>query len=131
MGKVFRCGAVGAVVVAAIVANAPAEAQQALGNFSNDLIVSSSTYTDPGFAVGTALPDSASGSGTATASSAFCTTANCSGNVWNNDLTDANFGITGDIILQNINTTTGTVDNTVDVTAVAAAAGINLVTSFS
>lgn len=131
MGKVFRRGAVGAVVVAAIAAHAPAEAQQALGNFSSDLIVSSSSYTDPGFAAGAALPDSAAGSGTATASSAFCSTSNCSGNVWNNDLTDANFGITGDIILQNINTTTGAVDNTVDVTQVAAAAGINLVTSFS
>jgi hypothetical protein len=131
MGKVLRCGAVGAVVVATIVATAPAQAQQALGDFSSDLIVSSSTYTDPGFAVGAALPNSAAGSGSATASSAFCTSANCSGNVWNNDLTDANFGITGDIILQNINTSTGAVDNTVNVTQIAAAAGINLVTSFS
>jgi hypothetical protein len=133
MGKLFRCGAVGAVVVAAIVGTASAQAQQALGDFSNDLIVSSSTYTDPGFAVGAALPDSAPGAGTATASSAFCSgsSSNCSANVWNNDLTDANFGITADIILQNINTTTGAVDNTVNVTQVAAAAGINLVTSFS
>jgi hypothetical protein len=133
MGKVFRCGAVGAVAVAGVLASLSAQAQQALGNFSNDLIVSSSTYTDPGFAVGATLPNSAPGDGAATASSAFCSgsASNCSSNVWNNDLTDANFGITGDIILQNVNSTTGAVDNTVNVTQVAAAAGINLVTSFS
>jgi hypothetical protein len=44
---------------------------------------------------------------------------------------DPNFGITADIILQNVNTTTGAVDNTVNVTSIAAAAGIDLTTSFS
>jgi len=94
-----------------------------------DLLVSSSTYTDPGFGVGWALPNSAGI--TAVASSAFCGNANCSVNVWNNDTVDANFGITSNLYLSSINTTTGAVDNTVNVTALAAAQGVNLVTSFS
>jgi hypothetical protein len=118
----------GAVATVAMGTSA-VQAQQALGNFSNDLIVSSATYTDPGFAAGATLPNSAGV--TAIAGSAFCSNANCSSNVWNNDSVDANFGITADITLQNINTTTGAVGNTVNVTQIAAAAGINLVTSFS
>jgi hypothetical protein len=109
----------------------PAHAQQPLGNFGADLIVSSSTYTDPVFAANQSgvLPLSTP---TATAaSSAFCTTTNCSGNVWNNDGVDANFGVTSQIFLSDINTTTGHVDNTVNVTSLAAQQGINLVTSFS
>jgi hypothetical protein len=113
----------------------PASAQQALGDFSNDLIVSSSTYVDPGFAAGIALPFSSTGgttsTATATASSAFCSNSTCSSNVWNNSTPDANFGITAGIILQNINTSTGVVDNSVNVTQLAANAGISLATSFS
>jgi hypothetical protein len=109
---------------------------QALGSYAGDLIVSSSTYTDTGFGVGTALPYNASGSGTTStlntvAGSAFCANANCSSNVWNNDTADANFGITAGIFLQDINTSTGGVDNTVNVTQLAQNAGVNLVTSFS
>jgi hypothetical protein len=130
-----------AVIPAALIAGAllgsPVEAQQALGNFGGDLIVSSSTYTDTGFAAGTALPYNASGNLTGgstlntSTGSAFCATANCSTNVWNNDSVDANFGITAGIFLQDINTTTGNVDNTVNVTQLAANVDINLVTSFS
>jgi hypothetical protein len=114
----------------------PAAAQQALGNFGGDLIVSSSTYTDTGFGAGTALPYNASGTGTTStlntvAGSAFCANANCSSNVWNNVSADANFGITSGIFLQNINTSTGNIDNTVNVTQLAANAGVNLATSFS
>jgi hypothetical protein len=115
----------------------PALAQQALGNYGGSLIVSSSTYTDTGFGVGTALPYNASGnlSGGSTlstsAASAFCANANCSSNVWNNVTADANFGITSGIYLQNVSTTSGSVENTVDVTSLAAAEGINLATSFS
>lgn len=114
----------------------PASAQQALGNFGGDLIVSSSTYTDTGFGVGAALPYNASGTGTTStlntvAGSAFCANANCSSNVWNNVTADANFGITSGIYLQNVNTSTGNVDNTVNVTQLASNAGINLATSFS
>jgi hypothetical protein len=121
---------------AATVAALPASAQQALGNYAGDLLVSSSSYTDTGFGVGTALPYNASGTGTTStlntvAGSAFCANANCSSNVWNNVTTDANFGITSGIYLQNVNTSTGTVDNTVNVTQLAANAGINLATSFS
>jgi hypothetical protein len=114
---------------------APASAQQALGDFGGDLIVSSSTYTDPGFAAGVALPFSATGAtastATAIAGSAFCANSTCSSNVWNNTTPDANFGITAAITLQNINTSTGAVDNSVNVTQLAANAGINLATSFS
>jgi hypothetical protein len=103
-------------------------AQQALGNFGGDLIVSSSSYTDPGFAAGATLPNS--GSVTANSSSVFCTNANCSGNVWNNASADANFGITSQIYLQNVNTSTGAVDNTVNVSQIASQQGISLSTSF-
>ncbi len=115
----------------------PADAQQALGNFGGDLIVSSSTYTDTGFAVGTALPYNTAGNLTGgstlntVAASAFCANANCSSNVWNNDSVDANFGITSGIYLQNVNTSTGAVANTVNVTQIAAGEGINVATSFS
>jgi hypothetical protein len=129
IARISRHIVIGAAATTAVMATSAAQAQQALGNFSNDLIVSSATYTDPGFLVGAALPNS--GGVTAINSSAFCSSANCSSNVWNNDSVDANFGITADIVLQNINTTTGAVDNTVNVTQIAAAAGVNLVTSFS
>ncbi len=126
-----------AACAAGMLAALPAAAQQALGNFGGDLIVSSSTYVDAGFGVGTALPYNSAGSLTGgstlstSAGSAFCATANCSSNVWNNDTVDANFGITSGIFLQNVNTTTGNVDNTVNVTQLAVNAGINLATSFS
>jgi len=127
-------GILGAVITA-VLATSAVQAQQALGDFANDLIVSSSTYTDPGFLAGAALPNSATGTGPSTVSatngSAFCANSSCSSNVWNNDSADANFGITADIILQNVNTSTGAVDNTVNVTQIAAAAGLNLTTSFS
>ena len=102
---------------------------QALGGYAGDLLVSSSTYTDPGFGVGYALPNSAGVA--AINSSAFCSNANCSANVWNNESVDANFGITSNLYLSDVNATTGAVDNTVNVTALAAAQGINLTTSFS
>jgi hypothetical protein len=115
----------------------PVLAQNALGNYGGDLIVSSSTYTDTGFGVGTALPYNSAGNLTGgstlstIAGSAFCANANCSSNVWNNDTADGNFGITSGIYLQDVNTSTGNVDNTVNVTQLAASAGINLATSFS
>lgn len=101
----------------------------ALGNYAGDLIVSESSYVDPGFGVGALLPNGAGIA--AVASSAFCSNANCSSNVWNNATVDANFGMTSGIMLQNLNPVTGAVDNTVNVTALAAAQGINLVTSFA
>jgi hypothetical protein len=129
MNKFLVWSAVPAAIAGGALASQPADAQAALGNYAGDLLVSSSTYTDPGFAVGAALPNSAGV--TAVASSAFCGNANCSVNVWNNDSVDANFGITSDLYLSNVNTTTGAIDNTVNVTALAAAQGINLTTSFS
>ena len=120
--------AIGAILAAGAVAGLPAGAQT-LGNYAGDLIVSSSTYTDPGFGVGYALPNS--GGVTATNSSAFCSNANCSANVWNNVNADANFGITSNLYLSNVNPLTGAVDNTLNVSALAASQGINLNTSFS
>jgi hypothetical protein len=116
-------------IAAGTAAALPAAAQTALGNYTGDLLVSSSTYTDPGFAVGAALPNS--GGASAVASSAFCTTANCSGNVWNNVSVDANFGITSNLIVSSVNASTGATDNSVNISALAAAQGINLNTSFS
>ena len=104
-------------------------AAQAQSVGSGDLIVSEAIYVDPNFSVGAALPNSAGVN--AVASSAFCSSSDCSQNVWNNDNVDANFGITGNIVLQGVNTATNTVTGTVDVTAAAASQGINLVTSFS
>jgi len=125
----------GAPLALAALFASQAMAQQIPG----DLLVTSATYTDPGFAAGYALPNGtatqANGTGTssvnAIASSAFCSSANCSSNVWNNVSVDANFGITAAITLQSVNTTTGAVDSSTNVTALAAAQGINLVTSFS
>ena len=116
-------------LAAGTLAGLPVSAQTTLGNYAGDLLVSSSTYTDPNFAVGAALPNSAGVA--ATSSSAFCSTATCSGNVWNNAAVDANFGITSNLLISNVNGTTGTIDNTLNVSALAAAQGINLNTSFS
>jgi hypothetical protein len=126
-----------AIAAGVLLSAAPALAQQALGSYGGDLIVSSSSYTDTGFGVGTTLPYNSAGnlSGGSTlstsAGSAFCANANCSSNVFNNASVDANFGITSGIYLQDVNTSTGNVDNTVNVTQLAANEGINLVTSFS
>lgn len=136
MNKSILRAALPASLAAGCLLSLPAAAQQALGDYSGDLIVSTSNYTDAGFAAGIALPYNAAGTGTtstlnAIAGSAFCASSNCSSNVWNNDTTDANFGITSAIVLQDVNTRTGAVDNSVNVTQLAAAAGINLATSFS
>jgi hypothetical protein len=136
MKKVFLWTALPATFAAGTLLSSTASAQQALGNFGGDLIVSSSTYSDPGFAAGLALPFNSSGTGTtstasAVAGSAFCGNSTCSINVWNNSTPDANFGITSVVTLQNINTSTGAVDNSVNITQIAANAGISLATSFS
>jgi hypothetical protein len=130
MSKVVSWSAVSTVVAGLIAAAPQANAQSALNTYSGDLLISSSTYTDPGFAAGTTLPNN-SGTVTANSSSAFCTTANCSGNVWNNDTVDANFGITSNLSISDVNATTGAIDNTVNVTSLASALGIDLNTSFS
>jgi len=138
MNKRIRFAAAPVAIAGGVLLSAaPALAQQALGSYGGDLIVSSSTYTDTGFGVGTPLPYNSAGNLTGgstlgtSAASAFCTNANCSSNVWNNVLADANFGITSGIYLQDVNTATGNVDNTVNVTQLAANLGINLATSFS
>jgi hypothetical protein len=134
--RILRADAFAALASGTLMA-LPVYAQQALGNYGGSLIVSSSTYTDTGFGVGTPLPYNSGGNlnGGSTlstsAASAFCANANCSSNVWNNDAVDANFGITSGIFLQNVSTTTGSVMNTVNVTQIAASDGINLATSFS
>jgi hypothetical protein len=136
VNKLLAFAAIPAALAGGVLLAAPAGAQQALGNYAGDLLISSATYTDPGFAAGSTLPNSSTFTTpnvSANTSSAFCSgaAANCSTNVWNNDLVDANFGITADIVVQNVNSSTGSVDNSVDVTQLAAAQGINLTTSFS
>jgi hypothetical protein len=137
MKQRIAIAAVPAAMVGSMLLALPAGAQQALGNYAGDLIVSSSTYVDPGFGAGSALPYNSTGypstSSTLNANtgSAFCASSNCAFNVWNNDSVDANFGITSGITLQDVNRSSGSIDNTVDVTALAKTAGIDLVTSFS
>jgi len=118
-----------AILATGAIAAFPAQAQSALGNYAGDLIVSTTNYVDPNFLIGAALPISTGG--TAVSSSAFCSSADCSVNVWNNSTPDANFGVTGSINLQNVNATTGAVDNTVNVTSLAAAQGVTLTNSFA
>ncbi len=108
---------------------------------SGDLLVSSTTYVDPGFAAGTALPYSTTFSGStanATVGSAFCSTANCSSGVWTNGLKttaggagDGNFGLSSQVILSAVNASNGTVDASLNVTSAAQAAGLNVATSFA
>jgi hypothetical protein len=137
MKKRILTTAAPAALAAGMFAALPATAQNALGNYAGSLIVSSSTYADPVFGAGAPLPYNSTGYPSttstlnATTGSAFCANSSCSVNVWNNDTADANFGITAGITLQNVNTTNGSVENTVNVTQLAANAGINLVTSFS
>ena len=136
MNKRIAIAAAPAAMAGSMLLAVPAGAQT-LGSYSGDLIVSSSTYVDPGFGAGSALPFNSTGypstSSTLNASvgSAFCANSSCSVNVWNNSTVDANFGITSGITLQDVNTSSGAIDNTVDVTALAKAAGVNLVTSFA
>lgn len=97
-----------------------------------DLLVTATTYVAPtGLAVGSTLPISGTSAVTAVAGGAFCSSADCSTGVWNNDSVDANFGTTSGITLQSVNASTGSVDNSLDVTALAASQGLNLVTSFA
>jgi hypothetical protein len=59
VNKLIASTAVPAAFAAGMMLTAPAGAQQALGDFSNDLIVSSATYADPGFAAGASTPGTA------------------------------------------------------------------------
>jgi len=125
----FRCFLCAATILAGAFTSAAAEAQAYL---PGDLIVSGSVYTDPGFAVGTLLPNSGNSNNvTAVAGSAFCTASDCSGNVWKNATPDGNFGITSPIYLYSVSPSSGVIDNTYNVTAAAALQGTNLVTSFA
>ena len=120
-------------ILAASAVTAPAGAQS-LSSYLGDVLVSSSSYVDPGFTAGSALPFAKTGTTStvnANTGSAFCANATCSTNVWNNATVDANFGTTSNIFVQAVNATTGTVDSTVNVTGIAAASGINLNTSFA
>jgi hypothetical protein len=105
-----------------------------VGGIPGDLLVSSTNYYDPGFAAGIALPYSStftSSTLNATAGSAFCASADCSSNVWTNSAKDGNFGVSSGITIQSVNPKTGAVNASLDVTALAAKQGINLVTSFA
>jgi hypothetical protein len=115
--------------LAAAASLALATTAQAAATVPGDLLVTASTYVDPGFSIGAALPISTGA--TATAGSAFCGNANCSVSVWNNGSVDANFGISSGITLKSLNPGTGALDASLDVTALAAAQGLSVVTSFA
>lgn len=102
----------------------------------NDLLVSSTTYFDAGFGTGTLLPLGSATTGLSTntltnASSAFCASADCTTNVWNNVKIDGNFGLTSAITLSAVNAASGNTDASINLTNVAAAAGLQSVTSFA
>ena len=128
-----------AAAVAAVLSLSAVTAHAQLGAYTtSDLIVSSTTYYDPGFAAGTALPYSTTFSGStlnASAGSAFCASADCTSNVWTNSLktgaNDANFGLSSAITISAVNTKTGATDASVNLTALAGAAGVKAVTSFA
>lgn len=142
-----RALALSTATIGVLVGAGSAHAQQLTPYAASDLIVSSSTYYDPNFGVGTILPLVSATTGlstntAATVGSAFCGNSTCTQNVWNNSLKatagyigsgakDGNFGTTSAIFLSAINTSTGAVDATVNVTAAAAAQGINAATSFA
>ena len=103
----------------------------ATGAHAQNLIVSSTDYFDPNYAVGTTLPNSKPV--TTTTSSAFCSgsATNCSTNVWSGASADANFGTTSAIVLSQVDATTGATYGSLNLTSLAAANGINVVTSFA
>lgn len=86
-----------------------------------DLLVSRSTYegTAATVTVGQALP----GGGTAVADGSSLS-------VFNNETPDPSFGITSSILLDQFNTSSNSVDSTINITQLAANQGINLTTSF-
>jgi hypothetical protein len=91
-----------------------------------DLVVSSSFYegTANPIVIGSTVLSGANAGATtkAGADSSYLT-------VWNNAATDASFGVTAPILLSDVNTS-GSVVSTFNVTAIAAAQGFNLATSF-
>ena len=86
-----------------------------------DLLVSRSTYngTASTVTVGQPLP----GGGVAVADGSTL-------NVFNNEAPDAAFGVTSSIKIDQYNTSSNTVDNSINITQLAASQGINLTTSF-
>jgi hypothetical protein len=88
-----------------------------------NLLVSTSTYTGTASTVTVGNPLPGSGGLTATANGTYP-------NVFNNDLVDASFGVTSPIFLEQFTTSGTMVGIPLDVTALAAAQGVNLATSF-
>ena len=111
--------------------------------YAQNLIVSSTDYYDPNYGIGYTLPNTTLIKTTTT--SAFCSgsATDCSTNVWNGvsnsttsgtkttTVTDGNFGTTSAIVMSQVDTTTGTTVRSLNLTALAAANNINLVTSFA
>jgi len=94
---------------------------------TGDLVVTSSIYegTNTAITPGTTLLSgtNATTTSTATADSSYL-------NVWNNTKPDGSFGVTSPLLISDVSTN-GTTVNTYNLTAIAAAQGVNLVTSFS
>ena len=118
-------------VVAVISSVAPALADPFI---PGDLIVTRSVYTGTASTVtiGQTLPPvcgtQATCNGKATDNGQFPNLLN-SNNVWNNDKVDSSFGITSPIFLDQL-TTSGTLVSSMNLTATAAALGVNVSTSF-
>jgi hypothetical protein len=115
-------GLVAAAVAAALGSAAHPAAAGTLLYDPGDLLVSTSTYTgnNSTVVVGQTLP----GGGTATNNGAY-------NQVFQNATPDASFGVTSPVELESFNLSSKSVDMTTNLTAVAAAAGVNLATSFS
>ncbi len=116
--------------VAGVAGVATHDAQAAGFNFiPGDLIVSGSTYPTDGAAIPVIIPGVTTlpGGGIATADGSYP-------NVFNNDKVDSSFGVTAPIILNQFSLSNGNTTinaaGSYDVTAAAAAAGVNLSTSF-
>src|SRR5579862_4962191 len=125
------------IAVAAILTSTAATPALAGGQvfFTGDLVVSSSFYqgNSSTVAVGQALPDNSAGYAAGVGSSNVTATANGSyPNVFNNDSPDPNFGVTSQIVLSDVNASTGAVKDSITLNAASGYNASNgIVTSFS
>ncbi|HUK42449.1 MAG TPA: PEP-CTERM sorting domain-containing protein [Candidatus Acidoferrales bacterium] len=130
--NLFSCLIMGTALVMASSIFAPTFADPFI---PGDLIVTRSVYTGTASTVtiGQTLPPvcgtQATCNGKATDNGQYPNLIN-SNNVWNNDKVDGSFGITSPIFLDQLNTS-GAKVSTINLTAAAAALGVNLTTSFS
>ncbi len=113
------------VLTGALAAGLPS---MAMANNQDKLIVTSSFYqgTATHIVVGTTVlaGKTAGSTVTATADSSYL-------NVWNNNKTDASFGVTSPVYISFLDSEYGNIQQTINLTDIAARQGYNFVTSFS